>query len=221
VFIPLWLALVNRRLPALKQAVCILLVLGGVWVLADLDIHTLKLGRGEWETLIAALLFTGQILALENPRYAGNRPVLFSVVMFLAMALLCLPLLCATAPSPVACLQAFASPATAGFMAVLVIFCTLGAYMLMNHWQPFVTSTEAGLIYCLEPVLASVMALFIPYWLSRWTSIDYANEHLTTKLLVGGGLVTAANALLQSPWLEPAAAVKVRGGSPDMKFDLR
>jgi drug/metabolite transporter (DMT)-like permease len=113
------------------------------------------------------------------------------------------PGLWATAPSAAACVRVFSSPATLGFLAVLVILCTLGAYTLMNRWQPYVTSTEAGLIYCLEPVLASLLALFVPFWLSRWAGISYANEHLTARLLLGGGLVTAANVLLQSRWLEP------------------
>jgi len=203
IFIPLWLALVNHRFPPAKQCMCILLVVGGVWELANLDVHSLKLGRGELETLIASLMFTGQIMTLERRRYAGNRPMLFSTVMFLGMALLCAPLVWATAPAPADCLRAYATPATATFMALLVIFCTLGAYTLMNRWQPFVSSTEAGLIYCLEPVLASLLALFLPYWISRWAGLNYANESLTTRLLLGGGLITAANVLLQSPWLEP------------------
>jgi drug/metabolite transporter (DMT)-like permease len=203
VFIPLWLALVSQRLPAVKQGACLLLVVAGIWILAGLDIHSLKLGRGEFETLVSSVLFTGQIICLERPRYAGNRPLPFTVVMFFAMAGVCLPLVWATAPNATACLQAFSTPATIGFLAILVIFCTLGAYTIMNRWQPFVTSTEAGLIYCLEPVLASLAALFIPYWFSRWAGIDYPNEHLTSQLLLGGGLITAANVILQTPWLEP------------------
>jgi drug/metabolite transporter (DMT)-like permease len=202
IFIPLWLAVVNRRFPPLKQSVCILLVVGGVWELANLNLHSLKLGRGELETLIGSLMFTGQIMTLDRPRYAGNRPLLFSTVMFLAMALLCVVPVWASAPSPADCLRAFASPATVGFMVVLVLLCTVGAYTLMNLWQPFVSSTEAGLIYCLEPALASLLTLFLPHWISRWAGVDYPNETLTSRLLLGGGLITAANALLQSPWLE-------------------
>jgi drug/metabolite transporter (DMT)-like permease len=209
IFIPLWFALLTRRLPALKPGICIALVVAGVWVLAGLDIHDLKLGRGELETLIGSLLFTGQIITLENHRYTGNRPLPLSTVMFLTMAILCLPFVWATAPGAAACLHAFASPAAASFLTVLVIFCTLGGYLLMNHWQPFVSSTEAGLIYCLEPVLASLLALFIPYWLSRWAAIDYPNEHLTSQLLLGGGLITAANILLQSPWLEARSRLPI------------
>ena len=202
IFIPLWLSLVSRRFPPVKQGACILLVVGGVWVLAGLNLHSLKLGRGELETLIASLLFSGQIMTLERPRYAGNRPLLFSTIMFLAMAGLCLPLVWATVPAPADCLRAYASPAAAICLAVLVVFCTLGAYIFMNRWQPFVTSTEAGLIYCLEPVLASLLALFLPAWISGWAGLNYPNETLTQRLLIGGGLITTANVLLQSPWLE-------------------
>lgn len=197
VFIPIWVALVSRRWPKRKVVVCVALVVVGMAILADLDFRTLKLGRGEWETLIASVIFTGQILWLERPRYAGNHPVRFSVVMFLGMAALCIPFVMLTAPNAAACIQAYASPASCGFMAALVVCCTLGAYLLMNYWQPRVPATEAGLIYCVEPVLASALALFLPELISAWTGISYANETLTARLLIGGGLITVANILLQ------------------------
>jgi drug/metabolite transporter (DMT)-like permease len=202
VFIPIWVVLTTRRWPTLKIVLSVLLVLVGVAVLADLNPHALKLGRGELETVMASLFFTAQILTLEHPRYAANRPVHFSIAMFLAMALFSAPLLWATAPSAAACLQAYASPAACGFMAVLITICTLAGYLIMNRWQRQVSATEAGLIYCIEPVCASVMALFLPAWFSVWAAINYPNELLTSRLIIGGALVTAANLLLQSPWLE-------------------
>ena len=69
-FIPLWVAVVNRRWPSLKIVLSTVLVVIGVAVLAQLNLHSLKLGRGELETLIASLLFTGQILV---PRTAALR----------------------------------------------------------------------------------------------------------------------------------------------------
>ena len=197
VFIPIWVALVTRRWPKRKIILCVALVVVGMAILANLDFRALKLGRGEWETLIASLLFTGQILWLERPRYTANNPIRFSIVMFVGMAVLSLPLVLLTAPNAAACVQAYASPAACGFMAALIICCTLGAYLLMNYWQPRVTATEAGLIYCVEPVLASALALFLPAWISKWANINYANETLTTHLLIGGGLITVANVLLQ------------------------
>ncbi len=201
-FIPLWVAVVSRRRPSLKIILSTILVLAGVAVLAKLNFHSLKLGRGELETLAASLFFTGQILCLEQPRYAANRPGNFSTVMFLVMAMLCVPLVCATAPGAAACLQAYASLPACGFLALLVIFCTLMSYVMMNCWQKFVTATEAGLIYSIEPVVASLLALFLPAIFSRWAGIHYANEELTARLFIGGGLITGANLLLQSKWLE-------------------
>lgn len=197
VIIPLWVALVHRRWPARKVAGCVALAVLGLAILAGLDIRTLKLGRGETETLIGSLSFAGQILWLERPRYAANDPIRFSVVMFLAMTLCCLPLVALTAPDATTCLRAYASPAACGFLALLVVVCTLGGYLLMNRWQPHVTATEAGLIYCAEPVFASALCLFLPAWLSLWASLSYANETLTARLLLGGGLITIANVLLQ------------------------
>jgi len=196
-FIPLWVALTHRRLPPLKVFFSVALVVTGLAILAGLNFRDLKLGRGEAETLIASLLFAGQILWLERPRYANSNPLRFSVVMFVVMALLCLPGVWLTAPSAAACLRSFASPAASGFLAVLVVVCTLGGYLVMNRWQRDVTATEAGLVYSVEPVLTSVLTLFLPAWISIWANINYPNESLTSRLLLGGGLITVANVLLQ------------------------
>jgi len=204
VFIPLWLAVGHRQWPSRKTLWCIALVVAGVAVLAGINLHSFHLGRGEIETLLASLLFTGQILGLNHPRYATNRPLPLTTVMLLGTAVLSAPLACATAPSAAAWLSAYASPAACGFLAVIIVFCTLGAFILMNLWQRHVTATEAGLIYCAEPVFASLLALFLPGIFSVWAAIHYANESVTARLLLGGGLITAANILLQSRWLEPA-----------------
>ena len=196
-FIPVWIALVHRHLPKPKIVASLALVLVGLAILADLDFKTFKLGRGEAETLISSFLFGGQILMLERPRYAANDPLRFSVVMFAFMALCCVPGVWLTAPNAAACLRAFASPASLSFLAALVVVCTLGGYLFMNRWQRDVTATEAGLIDSVEPAITSVLALFLPGLISIWTGIHYPNETLTARLLIGGGLVTVANVLLQ------------------------
>lgn len=205
-FIPLWVAVTHRRWPPVKVILSVVLVLAGLAVLSGLDFHSFKLGRGEIETIIGSFFFGGQILLLEHRRYARNDTLRFSVVMFLALALLCVPGVWLTMPGAEACWRAFASPTALGFLAVLVIICTLGGYLFMNRWQPDVTATEAGLIYCLEPVVASAMALFLPGWFSAWSGLDYPNETLTARLLIGGGLVTAANMILQKRNENPARA---------------
>lgn len=208
VLIPLWVAANHRRPPSVKIILCGVLVLGGMAVLVRLNPFALKLGRGEIETLAASVLFAAQILCLEHPRYAANRSVCFTAAMLLATTVFTLPLVVATAPGVAECFRVYASVPACGLMVVIVLFCTLGAFLLMSRWQRHVTATEAGLVYCAEPLFASALALFLPGWFSQWTGLNYPNEHLTTKLLVGGGLITLANVLLQSRWLEGKPAEK-------------
>ena len=199
VFIPIWVAARERRRPPARVFFSCTLVIAGAAVLAGVDWRHFHLGRGELETILASLFFTGQILWLERPRFAANSANHFSVIMFASMALVCLPVALAAAPSAGAWLRAYGTAPMLGFLGVLVFPCTLGAYLLMNHWQRHVSATHAGLIYCLEPVFTSFYALFLPGWFSAWASIAYANETLTDTLLLGGGLITAANVLLYLP----------------------
>jgi drug/metabolite transporter (DMT)-like permease len=90
------------------------------------------------------------------------------------------------------------------FTLLLTVFCTVTAFTLMNTWQPRITATEAGLIYCLEPVFASLFALFLPGWFSAWAGFAYPNETVTSHLLLGGTLITGANILVQ--WRSLASA---------------
>jgi len=196
VIIPLWLALTRRHVPTPRLMVSLGFMLIGLTILSGADLSVVKLGRGETETLIGSVMFAGQILWLEHPRYARNRSLCFSAVMFGTMAFLCWPGIALTAPTDSGLLRAYSSPAALAFLAALVLVCTMGAYLFMNQWQRAVSATEASLIYCLEPVFASLFALFLPAWLSSWTALEYGNEHLTARLLWGGGIITFANVLL-------------------------
>jgi drug/metabolite transporter (DMT)-like permease len=169
----------------------------GIAILSRFNWHEFKMGRGETETLLCALFFAGQILWLERPRYAGNRVTHFTVVMFATITVLIAPIAIIAAPSLGAMVRAYASMEVLVLMTVLTLACTLAAYVLMNVWQPHVTATEAGLIYCIEPICASFFAVILPGWLSQFARIQYANERITPHLLIGGGLVTAANVLIQ------------------------
>jgi drug/metabolite transporter (DMT)-like permease len=197
VMIPLSLALWHRRRPSGVVLGCVALVLAGVAVLGRFDVHTFRFGRGETETLCSSVFFMGQILLLDRKEFAGNRPLPMTLVMFATQAGVFTALAVATAPRAVDLVLPWTSVPWLGFTIVLTGVCTLGAFILMNTWQPRITATEAGLIYSIEPVFASLLALILPAQLSGWAGLDYPNERLTWHLLVGGGLVTAANVLIQ------------------------
>ncbi len=206
ILIPAVVALRLRRAPPGLIWICAALVLAGTAILGRFDFRTLHLGRGEVETLLSSLFFMWQIFVLEDRSQAANRPLPVSTVMFATEGLLFAGLAFATAPSPAACLVPWTSGPWLLFTALLTVFCTLGAFVLMVRWQPVITATEAGLIYCFEPVFTAVLALFLPGWFSHWAGFNYPNETLTWQLLLGGGLITLANVLLQlRPIRRPAA----------------
>jgi drug/metabolite transporter (DMT)-like permease len=188
----------DRKPPSLLMIGCSLMVVAGVAILADVDWRTLRLGRGEIETLIGSFLFTGQILWLERPQFARNRVGHFSLVMFAGTVLVCLPVGLWHMERAADWITPYLSPEVIVYVAILVLFCTMGAYLLMNYWQPFIPAEEAGLVYAAEPVAASLFALFLPAWLSAFSGISYPNEQVTRRLVVGGGLISAANLLLQT-----------------------
>lgn len=194
--IPLWLALRHRRPPAPRVWLCSAAVLAGVAVLAGFDWRTFRLGRGEIETLIGSVLFTGQILWLQRPCYAGNDVRRFSLVMFAVMALSMVPAAVLTTRAASDWWVAYRTGPLLTLLVVLVGVCTFGGYLLMNRWQPRLPATQAGLIYCAEPVFVSLLVLFLPELLGWFAGVHYPNEHLTGRLLLGGGLITAANVVL-------------------------
>ena len=194
--IPIWVAWRKRTWPSPRIVAASILVLTGVAVLARIE-WPFTIGRGEAETLLGAVFFSGQILWLERAEFAQNRTMNFSFVMFLGTALLILPVAIVSAPYASAHARANADWSVAAMLALLIVCCTLGAYLLMNAWQKYVTATEAALIYCFEPLFASFFALFLPAWLSSFAELNYLNETLTGRLLVGGALILGANIFIQ------------------------
>lgn len=197
VFLPLFVALRQRALPSVRVMVCVVLVFAGMAILAGVDWKTLRMGRGEIETIIASFFFAGQILWLERPKFHDNRSQHASIVMFAVVALICAPVAWFTQQSGGDWITAGRAPAVLGYLAALTLLCTMLTFSLMNRWQKYVTATEAGLIYCAEPVSTSLMALFVPAWLAGMGGFTYLNETATWALIVGGTLITAANLLIQ------------------------
>ncbi len=198
VTIPVIVALQRRRWPPAVVIVSCALATLGIGALAGLDWRTLHLGRGEGETILSSFFFAAQIFWLERPAFARNRTTHATVVMFTVLTGTALPVLAWRAGSWDAVrTAAFGSGAIIACLVALTLLCTLCTFTLMNHWQPEIEATEAGLIYCAEPVWTGVFALFLPAWLAVWTGADYANETLTLRLLLGGGLITVANVCVQ------------------------
>ena len=199
VTIPVIVACQRRRWPPALVMVSCGLVVAGMAILAGVDWRTLRLGRGELETILASFFFAAQIFWLERPGFARNRTSHATILMFATVAAAALPVMfarCRGVGDIV--VAATASWAVVGFLAGLTLFCTLLTFTLMNHWQKYLEATEAGLIYCAEPVSASLFALFLPAWLGMLAGVSYPDELPTLRLLLGGLLITAANVCIQA-----------------------
>lgn len=197
VFLPIYHALRSRLFPGMQTVIAVILVLLGVAWLSHVKLSDLRLGRGEWETLLAALLFTAQILSLEHSRFRGNRSLPITWIMFLGISAVAMPSAVGVADKTSDVITALSSPAALGLIASMAVLCSIGAYGLMNRWQGFVSSVEAGLIYCAEPVFTSLIALFLPSVIGVLMGHTIANEPLTLSLIGGGTLITMAILLLQ------------------------
>ena len=195
--LPLWVLLWHRRRPSLLLCSCCALVIVGMGVLCGLHWNDWRLGRGEWLTLLAAVIFTGNILWLDDREFVSADKLRATVVMFASIAVILLPVAVWQAPANSDWWRIYFSPGMFVMVLVLIVASTLVAYTLMNVWQPHLQSTHAGLIYCAEPVFASIYALFVPALLAHLGGFAYANESMTWNLFIGGALITLANIFVQ------------------------
>ncbi|MFT3783531.1 MAG: DMT family transporter [Nibricoccus sp.] len=196
VLIPAWVGLRQRRNPGVRVWISGGLVLIGVAILGRFDWRTFSLGRGEWVTLLGSFFFAGQILCLERKEFAGNDALRVTTVMFVTQAAMFSDFSMFIVPNVTSMARLWTSVPWLGGTLMLAGVCTVAAINIMNRWQPKITAIEAGLIYCVEPIFGALFALVLPAWYSRWSGIEYANETATLSLLIGGGLITAANILI-------------------------
>jgi drug/metabolite transporter (DMT)-like permease len=196
IWVPLVVAIRRRVWPSRTLMLGCAMVLAGVGVLAHLDLRNFHLGRGETETILASVLFTGQILLLERPEFAGNRAIPVTLIMFVLTALLVLPVAVVAGHGWGQWKAVYSTRAAVGLTLFLGTFCSVIPYTIMNFWQQHIPASHASLIYAFEPLSACVFALFVPAWLSRLAAVNYPNEMIGPHLLIGGGLVIAANLLV-------------------------
>ncbi len=194
--VPLIVAFRDRRFPSGRVIIACVLVLAGVAMLSPGLLTHLTLGPGELVILISTGFIAGQIVWVERPMYAGNRSGLVTLIMFAVMAAAA-GLGYLTRGGTVGDLGRLLDSSTLWEMTlVLVLLCTVATYFVMNTWQRYVSATEAGLIYCIEPVMATALSAFVPGWISSIASISYTNEILGWALAIGGVLILTATILV-------------------------
>ncbi len=197
--VPLIVAVRDRRFPSLRVIFACGLVLVGAALLSPGLLRHFILGAGELVIIVSTFFTASQIVWVERPIYAENRAGVVTLIMFAILGAVFTAGYFAVAGTGHAAHfagQLFGTPAIWVLALALVLLCTLFNFLIMNEWQRCVSATEAGLIYCIEPVIATVVASFLPGWISRLASITYTNETLTWSLLVGGMMIVSATVLV-------------------------
>jgi drug/metabolite transporter (DMT)-like permease len=146
-------------------------------------------GRGEVLGLGAAILFSFYILAV-NALMPQDDPVRLTAGQFFVAGFIALA----------ACLfvqgghrimlssqvvRLVFSPDVVIDLGLLVVVPTIGAYGLLNYFQPRVDATRAALVYMVEPIFASAFAWYM------------TGRGLETAGLVGAALILIANVVVE------------------------
>jgi drug/metabolite transporter (DMT)-like permease len=168
------------------------------------------LGMGDALTVAGAFLFAFQIIAIDvfARRMTSKR---LTAGMFLAVILVAVVVfLVGAAARPVpAGLAGWAGLLADGpFLALTTVtslFCSVLAFSLMNTYQPEVSPAQAASIYTLEPVFATLWAMWLPGVLSPLIGLDYPSERADPMLVLGGSLIVLGNVVsLAAPHGVPA-----------------
>jgi drug/metabolite transporter (DMT)-like permease len=194
--VPLIVAWRDRRPPSLRVLAACLMVLAGIALLSPGLLTHFILGPGELLTILSTAFLAAQIVWVERPRYENNRAGVVTLIMFSLLAALFLAVYPLVGGTMSGAGQLFGDIRLWEMMFVLVVLCTAINFFIMNRWQRRISATEAGLIYCLEPVIATALAAFVPGWISRFAAVSYPDETLRWGLFAGGLLVVGATILV-------------------------
>jgi drug/metabolite transporter (DMT)-like permease len=194
--VPLIVAVRDRRFPTLRVIVACAMVLAGAGMLSPSLMQHLSVGPGELVIIASTFFMASQIVWVERPLYVENRAGVVTLIMFAMMALFFTVAFLVAGGTAQDTAKLFNEPVLWGLTLALVLLCTVFNFLIMNAWQRCVSATEAGLIYCIEPVVATVISAFLPGWVSYLAEIHYANEALTWSLLIGGILIISATILV-------------------------
>jgi drug/metabolite transporter (DMT)-like permease len=209
-FTPLLMIAVERRWPrpaiVMGAAIALLgtafltglLVPGGrfgVHLAAD---STSPPGMGDALTVAAAFLFGFQIIAIDvfARRMTSER---LTAGMFLAVIVVAIVVFSTSATlrpmpaGPSAWTGLLTDWPFLALTAITSVFCSALAFCLMNTYQPEVSPVQAASIYTLEPVFATLWAMWLPGVLSPLVGLDYPSESADLMLLLGGALIVLGN----------------------------
>lgn len=162
---------------SLRVAGALALAVAGLWVISfgfTLDVGAMS--KGDFLTLLSALAFGVQVLMIhvfsDHDSFAST-----TFFQLLVVALCSLAYVLLRHESLVV------NPAAWPSLLYLAVFTTVIALLLQNRFQHEVSVAQASLLYSLEPVVATILAVVL------------LGEPMTSSVLVGGVLMFTASAI--------------------------
>lgn len=195
-FIPLAQRLILKKPTPPGTWPAVLLALAGLVVLTatgpgDLAAQPPFPFAGELLTVLGSLAFTGQVLFLDHyGQHAASERlslVQFGVTGFVGLALGILVDGGTHFYRPEVLIALAGNWTIQWGLPTLVIFSTVAAFHLMNQNQPLLAASTAGVIYCSEPLFATMFSIILGV------------ESLHRNLVVGGLLILAAIIWINRP----------------------
>ena len=167
VFVPLIAAAFFKHHITRMQWIAVGLAIFGTGVLS---LHGFALGKGEFLVLVGALFFALHIIGLG--RWSpGRDPYALTMIQMATVGFLAF----------LASLKSgFHVPHDQGVWAVVIysaIFASAFAFIVQTWAQSFMSATSVGIILTMEYIFAAIFGIAI------------VHEHLTWRVLVGGGLM--------------------------------
>jgi drug/metabolite transporter (DMT)-like permease len=213
VFTPLVMIILERRLPRALVLAGIAVGLFGTAILTGLvkvegaSLHLAKdaasqLGPGDWLTIVAAFIFTIQILLIDHfsRRMPAGRLTPGMFVATLAIGLIVFAVGYWGSNRNVSVWIGLATDLRfLALVTVMSVLCTVLAFHWMNKYQGHVTPAQAALIYTTEPIFATVWAMILPDAIGPLCGIEYASESPGPELLIGGLIIALGNVLALWP----------------------
>jgi drug/metabolite transporter (DMT)-like permease len=187
IFVPLLMTIALRKPPAATMWIGV--VTAGVGIYLMTGPTPTGFGRGEVFGLGAAILFSFYILAV-NALMPQDDPVRITVGQFFVAGLISLGacvfvegghrIMLSTEMARLV----FSRDVVIN-LALLIVVPTIGAYGLLNYFQPRIDATRAALIYMVEPIFASAFAWYM------------TGRGLETSGLIGAALILIANLVVE------------------------
>jgi len=173
IFVPLILAIIQRKLPKIDRIISAVLGLSGLVIISELNFSGINLG----DSLVMLGAISSSIHIIVLDKFAKQHDAtLLTFLQLLVMAVLSLGVSSATGNLLP---REFTSELLIS-VGVTAIFATTLAFWVQTKYQSQTSADRAVLIFSLEPIFAAIFSALL------------LEEILSSNLIVGGGAIFLA-----------------------------